>query len=121
MKSIIVILALILSGCAVAPINTNYSLIDSQGVNYAQYERDYADCAALANQTDVANRAAGGAVAGAVFGAILGAMLCGRNCARSGAAGGALGGTTGAVTRGVREQQGALRACLSGRGYRIIR
>jgi len=121
MKIILGLFALLLAGCAVAPPRSDYSLIDPQGVDMAQYQRDYADCAQLANQTDVGDRAAGGAVGGAIFGALLGAVLCGRNCVGAGAAGGALGGTTGAAASGVREQQGALRACLSGRGYRVIR
>ncbi len=111
----------IITGCAVAPQNQNYSLIDPQGVNMDQYQTDYAQCSALANQTDVGDRAVGGAAAGAIFGALLGAVLCGRNCVGAGATGGALGGATGAATRGVHEQQHALRACLRGRGYNVIR
>lgn len=114
-------IAVALAGCQVAPLRMDYSLIDPQGVDMARYEADYNGCAALANQTDVGERAAGGAAFGVLFGAILGAALCGRGCAGAGAQGGIIGGTTGAVSSGVREQQTALRACLAGRGYRVIR
>ena len=120
-KIMAVALIVMLSGCAVAPQRSDYSLVDPQGIDAAQYQRDYNDCAALANQTDVGDRAAGGAVFGALLGAAIGAVLCGRNCVGAGAASGALGGTTGAATSGVREQNNVLRACLSGRGYQVIR
>lgn len=109
------------TGCAVAPVDRNYSLIDPKGVNWVQYQSDYDECSTLANQTDVGDRAAGGAVFGALLGAVIGGLLCGRDCVTSGAAGGMLGGTAGATTSGVHEQQLALRRCLSGRGYQIIR
>lgn len=112
----------LLSACAVVPqANPNYSLIDPAGVDMARYSQDYQECSELANQTDVADRAAAGAVAGAIFGALLGAVLCGRGCVGAGMAGGALGGSTGAAAGGVREQRYTLRSCLAGRGYRVIR
>lgn len=115
-------LAAALAGCAVAPqVQQNYSYIDPQGVDMDLYAKDYAECSGLALQTNPVDRAAGGAAFGALFGAVLGAVLCGRACVGAGAAGGALGGSTGAAASGVREQQGALRACLAGRGYRVIR
>jgi outer membrane lipoprotein SlyB len=111
-----------LAGCAVVPqANPSYSLIDPAGVDQARYSQDYNECAALANQTDVADRAAAGAVAGAIFGALLGSVLCGRGCVGAGMAGGALGGSSGAATAGVREQHWTLRSCLAGRGYSVIR
>lgn len=122
--------ALSLAGCAVSPVaRDDYSLIDPKGVDMAQYHQDYAECAALANQTRPENRAAAGAVGGAAFGAafgaLLGAAICGRDCAGYGAgvgaAGGAAQGTAYGAGSGVREQQLTLRRCLAGRGYRIIR
>lgn len=111
----------VLTGCAVAPRQDSYSLIDPNGVNMAQYQQDYDACAALANQTAVGDRAAGGAMFGALFSAVVGAALCGRNCSAQMAGWGAAGGATGAAGAGVREQQTTLRACLAGRGYRVIR
>jgi len=122
--------ALSLAGCAVSPVaRDDYSLIDPKGVDMTQYRQDYAECAALANQTKPENRAAtgavGGAAFGAAFGALLGAAICGRDCAGYaagiGAAGGAAQGTAYGANAGVREQQMTLRRCLIGRGYRVIR
>jgi hypothetical protein len=119
-----------LAGCAVAPVAQNdYSLIDPRGVDVRQYQEDYVDCAALANQTRPEDRAAagavGGAAIGAVFGALLGAAICGRDCAGYGAgvgaASGVAHGAVGGAASGVQEQQVALRRCLAGRGYNVIR
>lgn len=120
----------LLGGCAVAPVaQDDYSLIDPKGVDMAQYRQDYAECAALANQTRPEDRAAagaaGGAAFGALFGAILGAAICGRDCAGYGAGVGAASGVAqGAAAgagSGMQEQLVALRRCLAGRGYRVIR
>ena len=119
-----------LGACAVAPVAQNdYSLIDPRGVDMGQYRQDYADCAALANQTRPEDRAAagaaGGAAIGAIFGALLGAAICGHDCvgygAGVGAASGAAHGAVGGGASGVQEQQVTLRRCLAGRGYNVIR
>ncbi len=110
-----------LAGCAVAPQRLDYSLIDPAGIDQARYSRDYNECAALADQTNIGNRAAGGAVFGALAGALIGGALCGRNCSRDLAAWGAGAGAVGGTGGGIQEQQHALRACLAGRGYRVIR
>ncbi len=120
-RTIAVALCLTLTACAVAPRQDSYSLIDPQGIDMAKYQADYDDCANLANQTDVGDRAAGGAVFGALLGAVIGGALCGRDCATSTAAWGAAGGAAGGTGGGVREQQTTLRACLRGRGYSVIR
>jgi len=119
------------TGCAVAPIaNPNYSLVDPKGIDPAKYEQDYRECAALANQTDVGERAASSAAAGAVAGALIGALLgvaIGRNGSYAGygagvgAASGVSQGAVAGAASGVQEQQMALRRCLIGRGYSVIR
>ena len=128
--ALMVVVSFILYGCAVAPLaRDDYSLIDPRGVDMGRYQQDYAECAALANQTRPEDRAVaggvGGAAIGAMFGAILGAVICGRDCAQTGAGVGAVtGGAQGAAYgagSGVNEQQVALRRCLAGRGYNVIR
>src|SRR5690348_8068579 len=119
------------TGCAVAPVaNPNYSLVDPKGVEPAQYDQDYRECAALANQTDVGERAASNAAAGAVAGALIGALLgvaIGGNGSYAGygagigAASGVSQGAVAGAASGVQEQQLALRRCLIGRGYSVIR
>jgi outer membrane lipoprotein SlyB len=125
------ILAAVLStSCAINPQATrSYSLIDPAGVDMQRYEQDYAECAALANQTDTAGRAAGAGAGAAVFGAILGALLGaaigGRGSAGYGAGIGAAYGVGSGVGAGIAsgeaEKAAVLRRCLTGRGYAVIR
>lgn len=129
--------ALLATGCAsriTRDPNARPTLVDPGRTDMAAYERDYGECVALANQTDAGQSAgsgaAGGAVAGAVVGALIGAVIghafndtaAG---ARYGAAlGGLEGGTAGAAgAYGAArvDQETALRNCLRGRGYALIR
>lgn len=126
-----VVMAITSTGCAVAPIaNPSYSLVDPKGVDPAKYDQDYRECAALANQTDVGERAASsaaaGAVAGALIGALLGVAIGGKGSyagygAGVGAASGVSQGAVAGAASVVQEQQLALRRCLVGRGYSVIR
>ena len=120
-RTALLCIAALLTACAVAPRQDSYSLVDPKGVDPQRYAQDYSECQSLADQTSVGGNAAAGAGAGAIIGGIFGALLCGRNCATQGAAFGAGYGGTGAAIGGVREQQGALRACLANRGYAILR
>jgi outer membrane lipoprotein SlyB len=111
-----------LAGCAIAPTaNPAYSLIDPKGVDMNRYQQDYADCTALANQSDAVANAAAGAAVGAIFGALLGAAIGGRDGARYGAKVGAVSGGGQGAAAGMVEQRVTLRACLQGRGYSVIR
>jgi hypothetical protein len=115
--------ALFLGACSTVPSHQqyDYALVDPQRTDMVAYDKDYNDCAALANQANVGNAAVGGAVIGAGVGALLGALLCGRQCAAWGAGYGAgYGGTSSAVVATV-DQQATLRNCLTGRGYHVIR
>lgn len=110
-----------IGGCAVVPSKSNpdYSLIDTYGVNMAVYERDYQDCARLANQSDMATHALAGALAGALLGAAIGPSYRVSNnyAMRSGASVGLSAG----AAHGMREARYAMRACLQNRGYAVIR
>jgi len=129
--------ALLLPGCAATvPVNPYQrpTLVDPARTDMVRYEHDYYQCVQLANQTDAqqssAANAAAGAVAGAVLGAVVGAIIgAAFNDAGTGAAyGAALGGVDGGVagaaggyTTARVDQETALRNCLRGRGYYIIR
>lgn len=130
-------LAMLLQGCA-TQIGTNPnarpSLVDPARTDMAAYQKDYGECAALANQTDAGQAAGSGAASGAVAGAIVGVLvgaLIGHALddtsagMRYGAAlGGLEGGTAGAAgAYGAArvDQETALRNCLRGRGYSLIR
>ena len=123
-KMVAVTLILAISGCAMQinpERNPNYSLIDPKGVSLSLYDNDYRECAQLANQTDVAKASMEGALAGALVGALLGAAVGNHHTANFGAAygGASLGGAAGVNAK--QEQDSALRKCLAGRGYRVIR
>lgn len=95
-------------------------IVDTKGVNMANYEQDLAKCDAYAAQVSTGGKAvksAGfGAAIGAAFGAIFGNSS---DVGRGAAAGGVLGGAKGTV-RGEREKDRVVRNCLRGRGYRVL-
>jgi outer membrane lipoprotein SlyB len=120
---LIIAAAALLGACTTVPQkhDPNFSLVDPARTNMVAYQADFEDCSRLANQSDVGASAAGGAVVGAIIGGLIGAVICGADCAAWGAGlTGAHGAASGA--RGARvDQQTAIRGCLSGRGYYIIR
>ena len=90
-------------------------IIDTKGVNMAQYQQDLYECEGYAEQVRVGQRAAGGAVAGAV-----GAAVSDSDAAKRAAGAGAVVGTTKGTGRAVREQQQVVRNCLRNRGYAVL-
>lgn len=128
---------LLIQGCAgqiTRDPNARPTLVDPARTDMAAYQRDYGDCVALANQTDAAqaaeSSAAAGAVAGALLGAVVGAVIGhafndtaagARYGAALGGIDGGLGGASGAYGAARVDQETALRNCLNGRGYNLIR
>lgn len=115
------LVAVLLVGCA--STGANYRpIVDTQGINAAQYEDDLRACQQYAAQASGAGeQAAAGAVAGAVLGALFGGLAGGSHTARNrtsavGAASGALGG----AARGETEQRAIITRCLGLRGYRVL-
>lgn len=129
--------ALLLQGCAsriARDPNVRPTLVDPARTDMIAYDRDYGECAALANQTDAGQSAgsgaAGGAVAGAIVGALIGAVIghalndTAAGMRYGAALGGVEGGTAGAAGgygAARADQERALRNCLWGRGYSLIR
>lgn len=79
-----------------------YSLVDPAKVDRTAYERDYAQCAALANQN-----------AGDVTGKVTDAARTAANKATF--------GVLGSSKTSEAERGSVLRKCLAGRGYAILR
>jgi outer membrane lipoprotein SlyB len=102
-----------LGACAAHPD----PIIDMQGVNEKQLERDWAECEGYTEQIQIpvgtAKGAAGGAVVGAATGAIAGS-------AGAGAGYGAIFGATQSTLDADRDKQRVFKRCLSGRGYRVL-
>jgi len=112
---------LILTSCAsVEDLTGSKPIIDTAGVNFAQYESDLEDCSAYADQVAIANKVATGAVSGAVVGSLIGAALGNSSIAKRGAGVGAVGGAGRNVSAGLQERQRVIKRCLIGRGYRVL-
>ncbi len=104
---------LLLSACASHPD----PIVDTKGVNMAQYQVDLAECREYSEEVSVAGGAAKGAAAGAVVGAAAGAIGGG---ADRGAGYGAIGGATRSGLYNQREKEQVVKNCLRGRGYRVL-
>ena len=112
-------LLLVAAACASDPI------VDTRGVDQAEYNNDLAACREYADQVDVASGAAGGAAIGAAGGAALGAVIGaitgapGTGAAVGAASGGATGGVSGGGSRASRKDR-IVRNCLRERGYAVL-
>lgn len=95
-------------------------IIDRQGVDMAQYERDLADCTAYAAEVRAGEKVAANAAGGAVLGGAVGAVTRGSDGAGEGAAVGAIFGGAKGTRSAWQEQQRVVRNCLQGRGYRVL-
>lgn len=113
---------LLLSGCT-----SHTPVIDFRSSNrtMAEYERDLAECQALASQRSVATDAALGTVGGAAVGAGLGAAVgaitgsAGRG-ALLGTAIGGIGGGTAMAGNTASSQRDIINRCMAGRGYAVL-
>ena len=116
----ITLAAAILVGCA-APMHQYQPLIDG-GTDTEQYQRDLQDCRAYAmTKPSAENSAAAGAIFGALAGVAILALGGGRTRLRNEAAGvGALIGGVEGYNNGAQGQQGIVKRCLAGRGYKVL-
>ncbi|MCC5793702.1 MAG: hypothetical protein JJT85_03070 [Chromatiales bacterium] len=112
-KAMLPLLAMTMAGCA----SSRGPIIDTRGVDMAQYERDLAECEEYANQVNPVEGAARGAAAGGAVGAMTGAI--GGNPGRGAGIGAVLGGSQSAAA-GVRERDQVVKRCLRGRGYSVL-
>ncbi len=106
-----IVLLLALTACATKPI------VDTKGLDQAQFEQDLAECTALAEQIDQGGTALKSAAAGAVIGGLFGAIS--GDIGRGAAFGGLSGGTVGALS-GDQEKASIIRRCLENRGYTVL-
>lgn len=113
-RRILLALPILVAACAQQPI------IDSKGVNMAQYEHDKAECSAYADQVQITRQAAGGAVAGAVVGAVIGAAVGNSDTAQRGAGAGATVGAAKGTGRAIHEKRRVAHNCLRNRGYAVL-
>ncbi len=110
----ILTLATLLAACS----GTSGPIIDTKGVDLAQYERDKAECEAYATQVSTGTAVAKGSAGGAAVGAAIGAIASG-DVLRGAGIGAVTGGAQSANTAD-REKRTVLENCLRGRGYRVL-
>jgi outer membrane lipoprotein SlyB len=112
----LILLTVGLTGCAF----NRLPIVDMAGVDAAAYQGDLQECAAYADQVQVAAQAGSGAAAGAVVGAAVGAVIGNSSTAARGAGVGAVSGATSGSGRALAERRQVVRNCLLGRGYRVL-
>lgn len=116
----IAVAAALLAGCA-APMHSYQPLVDGDTTS-TQYQRDLQDCRAYAmTKPSAENSAAAGAIFGALAGVAILAVGGGRHGLGNEAAGiGALLGGVEGYSKGAEGQQGIVKRCLVGRGYKVL-
>jgi len=93
-------------------------IIDPEGVEMGQYQRDTQECQQIASQVD--QRGASSAVRGAAVGAGLGAITGNSKSAKKGAGAGALLGAVGGRGSTAAERDKVTKNCLSNKGYTVL-
>ncbi|MGS1115779.1 glycine zipper family protein [Castellaniella sp. UC4442_H9] len=117
-RVILAVLCAAIAGCA-----SYRPVVDTQGVDPAQYEKDLKECQAYAKQVNPGAQAGVGMALGAVLGALLGAAVGGNNAgyyAGVGAASGAVTGGAYGAAGGAGDQKTIIVRCLMYRGYRVL-
>lgn len=122
--------ALALTGCAAyqpmpatgfTQAEMHTPIIDRQGVDENQLNRDLFDCQRYAAQAaPVGGSAAAGAVAGALLGAILMGAAGGQGLRNEAAAVGAISGGLSAGADAAMTRRSIVSRCMIGRGYRVL-
>ncbi|MBB3142833.1 glycine zipper family protein [Halomonas organivorans] len=110
---------LVMAGCA--NVSNYRPLIDTKGVDGAQYEQDLRECRAYAQRINPQSQAVMGAIVGALATAATVAIAMdsgdylGRSAGVGAVAGAAEGGGSAVVA-----QRRAVHKCLDGRGYSVL-
>ncbi len=107
------------TACSYSPV------IDMEGVDAAQYERDRTHCETLAENANTTSHVAGQAATSTLLGAALGTLtgaITGNT--RVGAIGGGAGGAATGITQGYQHsaqmKSEIVKKCLSKRGYSVL-
>ncbi len=116
-----VLIALSLTAACASPNNAGGQvIIDTKGVDMAQYRQDLGECQSYAQQVSAAERTATTAAGGAVVGGVLGAVVGNSTTAKKGAGVGAVTGGVRGASSAYREKDRVVKNCLRGRGYRVL-
>jgi len=113
--SFVLFLMLVMQACA-----SNQYIVDTKGIDQAQYERDLEECKAYREQLKTGKTVGKSAAFGAVVGAAIGAALGDSESAIKLAGAGAAQGGAGGAIEGDRNKDDIVKNCLSQRGYRVL-
>ena len=126
-KNYVILLCLLLvSGCvatksgSIFDMTASKPIIDTKGVNMAQYEVDLEECSSFSEDISTGKSIAKGAATGAAVGAIIEAITDDSKSRRDALEVGAVSGGTQSGIRAVREKEQIIRRCLRGRGYKVL-
>ena len=126
-KNYVMLLCLLLaSGCvatksgSIFDMTASAPIIDTKGVNMAQYEVDLEECSSFSEDISTGKSIAKGATTGAAVGAIIEAITDDSKSRRDALEVGAVSGGTQSGIRAVREKEQIIRRCLRGRGYQVL-
>ena len=126
-KNYVMLLCLLLaSGCvatqsgSIFDMATSEPIIDTKGVNMAQYKVDLEECSSFSEDISTGKSIAKGTATGAAVGAIIEAITDDSKSRRDALEVGAVSGGTQSGIRAVREKEQIIRRCLRGRGYQVL-
>ena len=126
-KNYVMLLCLLLaSGCvatksgSIFDMTSSEPIIDTKGVNMAQYEVDLEECSSFSEDISTGKSIAKGTATGAAVGAIIEAITDDSKSRRDALEVGAVSGGTQSGIRAVREKEQIIRRCLRGRGYQVL-
>jgi len=116
----------LLSGCISTQSDSIFTpgsgkpIVDTKGVNMAQYELDLKECSTFATDISTGKSIAKGAVTGGAVGAVIEAITDdGRSWGDTFEVGAVSGGAKSGI-RATRQKEQILRRCLRGRGYKVL-
>ena len=113
LKLFTLIITVFLISCASDPV------VDTKGINQAQYQIDLEECKQLAEQVSSSKQALKqGAFGAVVYGAM--GLVLGSDNTRDMAGLGAVAGAAGGASQGSMESGQVLRNCLRNRGYVVL-
>ena len=116
----------LLSGCIATQSDSIFNpgsgkpIVDTKGVNMAQYELDLQECSTFAEDISTGKSIAKGAVAGGAVGAVIEAITDDERSWGDTFEVGAVSGGAKSGIRAVREKEQLVRRCLRGRGYKVL-
>jgi len=117
---------LLVSGCvatksgSIFDMTVSEPIIDTKGVNMAQYEVDLEECSSFSEDISTGKSIAKGTATGAAVGVIIEAITDDSKSRRDALEVGAVSGGTQSGIRAVREKEQIIRRCLRGRGYQVL-